>query len=78
MIEGLLVKLQSFHDLVVTFKQFDRIPALLFFRQIVDTSLFDMCQGMFDIAGKGVHRNGLAVLGSFHRCSGRLIDVGSL
>ncbi len=78
MIKCFLVELESFHDLVISFKELDRIPSLLFFRQAVNAGFFDVCEGMFDGTAEGVHRNGLAVFCSFDCCSCSLIRISTL
>ena len=39
---------QLFDDLLVTLKNLDRVPALLFFRQIMDAGFFDMRDRVLD------------------------------
>ena len=56
---------QLLEDLVVPLEELDGVPPLLFGRQVVDSGLFDVGQGVLHRAGKGVHGNGGGLLGGF-------------
>ena len=73
--KGILVELEIFQDLGVSFEQLDRIPSLAFFRQIVNGRFFDVSQGVFDASAEGMQRDRLAVSGGFDRRIRRLVDV---
>ncbi len=55
---------QLLEHLIVALEDLDGVPALLLLGHIVDRRLLDVRDGVLHRAGEGVHRDGLAALGS--------------
>ena len=78
MLHGFRRNLQLLQHLVVPFKHLDGIPALLFFRQVMDNRFFNVREGMFHRPGEGVLRNGFPGFGGLNRGLRRFPDAGTL
>ena len=78
MIQNRLIKLNLFQYLVIAFKNFYRIPALLFFRHIMYCRFLNMRKRMLHSARKGVHRDSPAILRCINCRLCRLHNSGAL
>ena len=63
--------------LVISLKDFNGIPPLLLLRQVMDSRLLNVGQGVFHRASKGMHRNRLARGSGLHCGLCRFLDTGS-
>ena len=70
--------LHLLQDLFVALEDLDRVPALFFRRQMVQHGLLDMRDGMFDRAGKVVHREPLPLRSGGDRGFGGLLHALAL
>ena len=76
--ERFLRNIEVLQDFLVSLKNLDRIPALLFFREVVYNGFLDMRDRMLDGPGEGVLRNGFVPLRGINCALRRLHDAGSL
>ena len=60
--QNLRIDRQLIKHLIVSLKDLNRVPSLLFLRHVMYRSLFDVRQRVFNNAREGMHRNRLAVL----------------
>ena len=65
-------------DLLVALEQFDRVPALLVVRDVVDRRLFDVGDRMLGRSAKDVQRNRCLFAGRLDRDVGRILNTGTL
>ena len=78
MLQGIRRDLQLLQHLVIPLEHLDGIPALLFFRQAVDSSFLNMGERVLHRSGEGVLRNRLRLFRRLDRRFRRLHDAGSL
>ena len=64
--ESILRNIEVLQNFLVSLKNLDRIPALLFFRKVVYNGFLDMRNRVLDGSGECVLRNGFVLLSSFN------------
>ena len=76
---GSFRNVQLFQNLVVPFEDLDRIPSLLCFRTVMQTSFFNMCDGMLHAAAELVLGNhGDLAFRSLHGFLCSFVNAGAL